>query len=914
MTDFGPEFIVNSTTEHDQHSQTATALPDGRFVVSWLSDSGNVRARLFDANGNAVGSDFVVNTTSTSGLSHPTVTALADGHFVVTWSDDGPGHDIRARLFDANGNPLGSDFVVNSATVSQIHPTVTALPNSHFVVTWMSSDNGADYDIRARLFDANGNPVGSDFVVNSTTASDQGDPTVTALPDGHFVVTWHSYDGDGSGVNIRARLFDASGNAVASDFVVNSTTVNDQFRPTVTALPDGRFVVTWFSFDDEVNGDIRARLFNANGNALASDFLVNSTTAGPQTNSTVTALPDGHFLVTWQSSDEAAVDWDVRARLFDANGTAVGSDFLVNSATLNVQTLPTVTALPDGQVVVTWTSSGDGSGTAIRARILSFDTNAAPVITSDGGVDTAAVSVAENATAVTTVTATDQDARQTLDFSIVGGADAGLFTINATTGVLSFATAPDFEAPTDANGDNVYEVTVQVSDGNGGIDTQAMAVTVQNVAGATPPSNNAANTLTGTGEEETLIGLGGNDTLYGLAGNDTLDGGTGNDTLDGGTGSDTMAGGAGNDMFVVDNIGDSVVENAGGGTDTLRTSLETFTLAALGNVEHLTFIGAGNFSGSGNGLANTITGGGGTDALDGAGGADRLVGLGGDDTYFVDSPSDVIVEVANAGTDTALAASGTYSLSANVEHLVFVGTGDFRGTGNGLANAITGGVGADTLSGDGGADTLIGQLGSDTLAGGTGDDTFLATLGDGNDSYAGGGGRDTYSLAGTTARAAVDLAAGTASSSETGLDALSSVENEIGGAGADSITANNSANVFTGGAGGDTFVFATIGAAGNGTNRDQITDFATGDVIDVGGIDANGGQVGDLSFDFIGAVTNVVNGLGQLGRGQLGYHYETDASGVEHTIIEGNVNANAAADFQIDLIGQLVLTGNDLLL
>jgi Ca2+-binding RTX toxin-like protein len=107
--------------------------------------------------------------------------------------------------------------------------------------------------------------------------------------------------------------------------------------------------------------------------------------------------------------------------------------------------------------------------------------------------------------------------------------------------------------------------------------------------------------------------------------------------------------------------------------------------------------------------------------------------------------------------------------------------------------------------------------------------------------------------------------------------------------------------VFTGGAGGDTFVFATIGAAGNGTNRDQITDFATGDVIDVGGIDANGGQVGDLSFDFIGAVTNVVNGLGQLGRGQLGYHYETDASGVELTIIEGNVNANAAADFQIDL-------------
>jgi Ca2+-binding RTX toxin-like protein len=226
---------------------------------------------------------------------------------------------------------------------------------------------------------------------------------------------------------------------------------------------------------------------------------------------------------------------------------------------------------------------------------------------------------------------------------------------------------------------------------------------------------------------------------------------------------------------------------------------------------------------------------------------------------------------------------------------------------------LDGGTGDDKAFGGGGTDTLIGQLGNDTLAGGTGDDKFLATLGDGNDSYAGGGGRDTYSLAGTTAGAAVDLAAGTASSSETGLDALSSVENVIGGAGADSITASNSANLFTGGAGGDTFVFATIAAAGNGAKRDQITDFTTGDLIDVSGLDANSGQVGDPPFAFIGEVSNVVNGLGQLGRGQLGYHYETDASGVEHTIIEGNVNANAAADFQIDLIGRLVLTGNDLL-
>jgi serralysin len=84
-----------------------------------------------------------------------------------------------------------------------------------------------------------------------------------------------------------------------------------------------------------------------------------------------------------------------------------------------------------------------------------------PVITSS-----ATASVAENTTAVMTVTATDADLpAQTLSYSIVGGADAAKFSINASTGALSFVTAPDYEAPTDAGGNNVYDVTVQVSDG-----------------------------------------------------------------------------------------------------------------------------------------------------------------------------------------------------------------------------------------------------------------------------------------------------------------------------------------------------------------------------------------------------------------------------------------------------------------
>ncbi|WNM63856.1 DUF4347 domain-containing protein [Candidatus Nitrospira neomarina] len=113
------------------------------------------------------------------------------------------------------------------------------------------------------------------------------------------------------------------------------------------------------------------------------------------------------------------------------------------------------------------------------ATVTVTGVNDAPVITSNGGGPTAAVNVAENQTSVTTVRATDVDVpADTLTYSIIGGADAGLFSLNPTSGVLTFTGAPDFETPADADANNIYEVTVQVSDGNGGADTQMMSITV----------------------------------------------------------------------------------------------------------------------------------------------------------------------------------------------------------------------------------------------------------------------------------------------------------------------------------------------------------------------------------------------------------------------------------------------------
>jgi serralysin len=226
--------------------------------------------------------------------------------------------------------------------------------------------------------------------------------------------------------------------------------------------------------------------------------------------------------------------------------------------------------------------------------------------------------------------------------------------------------------------------------------------------------------------------------ITGAAGADTMIGGAGNDTLDGGTGIDRLLGGIGNDTYIVDVVGDVVIEGLNQGIDTVRTGLAAHVLAA--GVENLNATTAVAHVFTGNGLGNAITGGaaadtinggGGNDTLDGGAGIDRLLGGIGND-LFITTPGDMVVEVLNGGTDTVQATSGGVVLAANVENLLLAGTAT-NGVGNGLANVMTGhaganilngGAGSDTLDGGGGADVLIGGAGQDFLTGGIGADRF----------------------------------------------------------------------------------------------------------------------------------------------------------------------------------------------
>ncbi|GAA0634175.1 calcium-binding protein [Brevundimonas lenta] len=244
------------------------------------------------------------------------------------------------------------------------------------------------------------------------------------------------------------------------------------------------------------------------------------------------------------------------------------------------------------------------------------------------------------------------------------------------------------------------------NDGEGSVDT---LIGIENILGS-----DFSDFITGDAGSNSLRGGGGADNLIGFAGNDALYGGAG--------ALNTLQGGLGDDLYVIE-AADSVIELVGEGTDTVQAYIGVYVLA--GNVEILTYVGVGDFMGTGNNDANTINGGAGDDILRGRGGADLLNGGGGSDTIdYTLAGGAVFARVDRQhATDDGDGSVDTYT---QAEHLTGSNYNDIL-IGDAGANVLKGGIGKDILLGMDGNDILWGGAagGDNQLQGGRGDDYYI---------------------------------------------------------------------------------------------------------------------------------------------------------------------------------------------
>jgi Ca2+-binding RTX toxin-like protein len=664
---------------------------------------------------------------------------------------------------------------------------VTALADGGWVVAWSSSDqDGPGYGVYAQRYNAQGQAVGGEFRVNTTMASDQFEPAVTALADGGFVVAWSSFGQDGSSWGVYAQRYNVQGQAMGGEFRVNTTTIEQQSQPTVTALADGGWVVVWRSDNQDGSGyGVYAQRYNAGGQAVGGEVQVNMFTTSDQFQPTVTALADGGFVVAWSSFGQDGPGFGIYARRYDAQGQAMGGEFPVNTHTANSQFEPTVTALADGGFVVAWSSLGqDGPGSGVYAQ--RYDASGAPVgltVTGTEGPDRLFVG------AHSFLTVDGAGGNDVL----TGGSGADLLVGGAGADTLIGGPGDDYldggsgaDTLTGGNGSDTYVVDHAgdkiVETGVGGTDTVYASLSftlganledliltdrpgedqdftgIGNTSGNLIQGNSGNNLLDGRGGSDLLRGGAGNDRLFGGAGHDVLDGGTGDDQLWGGTGHDRLTGGAGNDQFVfyaplaaatnVDELTDFQP-----GADRLVLSRAIFSALPLGSLQVGALrSGAGVTSASSAEhrlLYNTTTG----DLFydpDGTGAAAPI--------HF----ATLTTKPALTAADFEVIAVAAGSVPAASLRL----SGAARASGTGLAtppslraprvgtdgpDRLTGGAGHDHLLGLGGDDRLSGGRGHDRLEGGEGADTLLGGPGDdyldggpGADILIGGPGHDTY--------------------------------------------------------------------------------------------------------------------------------------------------------------------------
>ena len=762
--------------------------------------------------------------------------------FAIGLGSSATGTYLDPLAYDGRGTGSGTDtdalIVTNlnqlqSTLAGTVNPAVSGSVIDGSIPTSFGADGGYVKSIEIGGNTYTYNPV-TDAIVTSggsgsnsatfntatnqltvTFAGSTGEKFVIDLDDGAYVYTPPSTITANLSRPFTYTLTDNDGDTASSTLTINVNNVNAApvldatHSPVIAAVtedavaPSGAVGGLVSSLVDTAGGGGLDNVTDQDGPGLGIAITGTNNTNGSwyySTNNGATWTAVGAV----SNSSALLLEADANTRLYfkpsaNFNGT------VTDGITFRAWDESTGTA---GTKVDTSTNGGSSafSGATDTASVTVNAVNDAPVITAPNGGDPASISIAENTTIVTDVNATDVDAGATLTYSISGGADAAKFSINSSTGVLSFIAAPNFEAPADAGANNVYDVIVRVSDGTL-TDTQAIAVTVTNANDA--PAGVADHLYTNassSGSGTTLV-------LQNawLVKNDTdIEG----DTLNVATASN------GNDVDQV---------NAGANTTSIRVDV------SQGDTGTFTYTATDGVTQSGNttvtvhrGSSDSITGSNGNDillaagstaaTLDGGAGSDFVSGGSGGDVLVADQ-NDYLLD-GGGGTDTLRLSTSFTSTSdtqvVNIENVQLTTATTVNLSNQTEGFTITGSAGADLITGGSGSDTIVGAQNDTLLNGGGGTDTLRVGANFTSSSNAQIANIETVQL---TAAATLNLANQTEGFKIIGS---SGVDTITGGSGNDTINAGGGNDTLTGGLGVDEFRLA------NDTGADTITDFAAG--------------------------------------------------------------------------------------
>jgi serralysin len=644
-----------SSTSNSQPS--VTGLPNGGYAVAWVDSSTHVAVQVFDANGVATTNIFGVGVPANY-QQQPSIAALSNGDLAVSWTFNSSAASIRTQVLHANGQPVSSEIVATSSPFSgSYYPQIAALSNGDFVLSWNSEDGR----IRAQSYDALGNTQGS--LVQVIGNHGIGFQSVAPLPGGGYVLAWtESGDGVGSGVpsKVMMQFFGANGTASGGQIQVNSTNTYQAGQATIAVLDGGGFIVTW-KLDVPGTGpnyfqigDIEAQMFDAAGNRVGGEFQVNQGAENGQDLPLVTGFGTGDSAIVWRSfSSQGGSTLVSRAFYSVTNGTenpdtlagTVGVDYLRGLGGND-------TLL--GGILNDVLYGGSGNDTLIGGDGNDALAGGAGVNTLQGGlgndtyeIENAGDSIVEfagegldeerTALGVLTLATNVENLTYTGAGSFLGLGNSGDNVITGGTGrddlygrdgndtlVDGGGGAGNEDTLIGGLGNDIYVVGVRGSstielagEGTDEVRTTFSIIALQaNLENLTFTDNAVHAAGVGNILDNVITGGTRTDDLFGREGNDTLIGGSG--------AANTLLGQQGDDTYIVADAGDSVIELAGEGIDTVQTALSIYTLRD--NVENLTYTGSGDFTGIGASDANRITGGSGADFLSGLDGNDILIG------------------------------------------------------------------------------------------------------------------------------------------------------------------------------------------------------------------------------------------------------------------------------------------------